>query len=427
MMIDIRKIAAGVEGLTDNEISEAVEQSITKIGKPLKKVLLIPPDITRIHSGAGGITAKYYNLLKDNCVVDIMPALGTHDRMTEGEIREMFGEEIPLGCFIPHNWRTDIIKVGEVPGSFVHEVSEGLIDESIDVEVNKRIMDKSYDLIVSIGQVVPHEVAGMANYSKNIFVGCGGKNMINSSHMLGAFYGMERIMGRDHSPVRKVFDYAERFIKDVPLIYALTVTTCEKEEIRVHGLFMGRDRSLFEDAVKLSQQKNLVFLDRPVEKAVVYLDPKEFKSTWLGNKAIYRTRMAISDGGELIVLAPGVRKFGEDEENDRLIRKYGYVGRHKVLELAKNEGDLKENLSVAAHLIHGSSDGRFSITYATELLTREEVESVNFSYLPFKEAVTKYNPEKLVDGFNTLENGEEIFYISNPALGLWVDKNRFES
>jgi nickel-dependent lactate racemase len=425
-VIEIRKIAARAEGLTDGEIGEAIRQSITGIDRPLKKVLLIPPDITRIHSGAGGITAKYYKLLKDGCNVDILPAVGTHDRMTEGEIREMFGAEIPLERFLPHNWKTDIIKIGEVPGEFVREVSEGLVDESVDVEVNRRIVDKSYDLVISIGQVVPHEVVGMANYSKNVFVGCGGRNMINSSHMLGAFYGMERIMGRDHSPVRKVFDYAERFTKDIPLIYVLTVTTCEKDEIRMHGLFVGRDRSLFEDAVKLSQQKNLVFLDRPVKKAVVYLDPKEFKSTWLGNKAIYRTRMAISDGGELIVLAPGVRKFGEDEENDRLIRKYGYVGRHKVLELVKMEEDLKKNLSVAAHLIHGSSDGRFSITYATEALTREEVESVNFNYMPFGEAASRYNPGKLKDGFNVLDDGEEVFYISNPALGLWVDRKRFD-
>ncbi|MBQ2727529.1 MAG: DUF2088 domain-containing protein, partial [Clostridia bacterium] len=322
---------------------------------------------------------------------------------------------------IVHNWRQDVIKIGEVPAEFVSEVSEGLVNEKIDVEVNHIIMDGGYDLILSIGQVVPHEVVGMANYSKNIFVGCGGSSMINSSHMLGAFYGMERIMGKDFSPVRKVFDYAEQnFLKEVPLLYLLTCTTNTGDTTNIHGLYIGRDRANFEMAVAHSQEKNLIHVSEPFRKVVVYLDPREFKSTWLGNKSVYRTRMAIADGGELIVLAPGVAHFGEDDENDRLIRKYGYVGRENVLKLVNDPAneDLKANLSVAAHLIHGSSDGRFSITYCTKLVTEEEVRGVGFDYAPYDEMAAKYDPAKLKDGWNTV-NGEEIFYISNPALGLW--------
>lgn len=417
----MRIISERSTGIDDNELYEALQSSLKESGKSMKKVLLLPPDFTRFHSGAGKITSMYYQLLKDNCHVDIMPALGTHEPMSRQECRAFFGEGIPFECFIAHNWRTDIVKLGTIPGDYVKSVSEGLVCDPIDVEVNRCIIDKSYDLIISIGQVVPHEVVGMANYSKNIFVGCGGSNMINKSHMLGAFYGMERIMGRDNSPVRKVFDYAEEnFIRDVPLIYVLTVTTPKEETIAIHGLFAGRSRSLFEQAVKLSQEKNITYVDKPLKKVVVYLDEKEFKSTWLGNKAVYRTRMAIADGGELIILAPGVRKFGEDDRNDEIIRKYGYVGRIKVLELSTQNDDLKSNLSVAAHLIHGSSDGRFSITYAVEKLTKEEVEGAGFKYASFNEVLGKYNPGKLKDGFNVLDSGEEIFYISNPAVGLWA-------
>lgn len=249
--------------------------------------------------------------------------------------------------------------------------------------------------------------------------------MINSSHMLGAFYGMERVMGKDFSPVRRVFDYAEEnFLSDVPLMYVLTVTTNKGDDVNIHGLHIGRKRDLFEHAVKLSQEKNLTYVDAPLKKVVVYLDGREFKSTWLGNKAIYRTRMAIADGGELIILAPEVRKFGEDDENDKLIRKYGYVGRENVLKLVNENEDLQNNLSVGAHLIHGSSDGRFNITYCTAKLSKEEVEGVAFNYMSYDEAVKLYNPKVLKDGFNTLENGEEIFYISNPALGLWTCNNK---
>ncbi len=405
--------------ISDEQIYDFVCRTIE--GKELKKVLLLPPDYTRMYSGAGRITNMYYNLLKDKCVVDIMPALGTHRPLTEHECKEFFGADIPYESLIVHNWKRDVVKIGEVPADFVEAVSEGLVKTHIDVEINKRLLDTSYDLIISIGQVVPHEVVGMANYSKNIFVGCGGSSMINSSHMLGAFYGLERIMGKDFSPVRKVLDYAEEhFIKNLPLLYVFTVTTTnEKDETLIHGVYAGRERSIFERAVKQSQIKNMTQLKDPVKKAVVYLDPREFRSTWLGNKAVYRTRMAMAQGGELIVLAPGVKKFGEDNENDRLIRKYGYVGRKKVLELVEKEEDLKNNLSVAAHLIHGSSDGKFSVTYCTKYLSKEEVESVGFYYLPYDEAVKKYNPEKLKDGYNTV-GGEKIYYISNPALGLWT-------
>ncbi len=411
------------KGIGSEEMKQAVKKSLE--GKKLSKVLILPPDYTRLYSGAGRITAAYYDILKDECEVDILPALGTHEPMTREECAAFFGEGVPFEKLIVHNWRTDVVKLGEVPAEFVSEVSDGLVNTKIDVEVNRLIVDKSYDLIISVGQVVPHEVVGMANYSKNIFVGCGGSSMINSSHMLGAFYGMERIMGRDFSPVRRVFDYAqEHFLADVPLMYVLTVTTNSGDETFIHGLFigdkLGNQRVLFEQAVEMSREKNLTHLKTPIKKAVVYLDPREFKSTWLGNKAVYRTRLAIETGGELVVLAPGVRKFGEDEANDRLIRKYGYVGREKVLELVNENADLQENLSVAAHLIHGSSDGRFGITYCTKLVTKEEVEGVNFKYEPYDEAVKKYDPAVLKDGVNVLPDGEEIFYISNPALGLWT-------
>lgn len=415
-------IYRSIEGLSDDELRAALKASLA--GKELKKVLLLPPDYTRMYSGAGRITAIYYEMLKDTCEVDVMPALGTHFPMTEAECSAFFGGVVPFEKLIVHNWREDVVKLGEVPAEFVTEVSEGLVTDKIDVEVNKRLMDPSYDLIISMGQVVPHEVVGMANYSKNIFVGCGGSSMINSSHMLGAFYGMERIMGKDFSPVRKVFDYAEQnFINNIPLMYVLTVTTNTGDRINMHGLFIGRERALFEEAVKLSQEINLVWMDKPFKKVVVNLDEREFKSTWLGNKSIYRTRMAIADGGELIVLAPGVRQFGEDPENDRLIRKYGYVGRENVLKLVKENEDLRANLSVAAHLIHGSSDGRFSITYCPGKLTKEETEGAAFKYMPYEEAAKKYDPAVLKDGWNTVD-GEEIFYISNPALGLWAVKGK---
>lgn len=426
-------------GLTDGELRAALEEYVDKRMTRLAerrrlegkdpsgrvRVLLLPPDFTRMYSGAGHITAMLTDIFADRIEQiewDVMPALGTHVPMSREECGTFFEGKVDYERLLVHNWRSDVVKIGEVPGEFVSSVSEGLVSTPIDVEVNRRIVSGEYDQIYSIGQVVPHEVVGMANYSKNIFVGCGGSSMINSSHMLGAFYGMERIMGRDHSPVRQVFDYAEQnFLGDVPLGYILTVTTNSGDGVHIHGLYCGRERSNFEQAVAQSAELNFIRLDRPIKHCVVYLDPREFKSTWLGNKAVYRTRLALADGGELTVLAPGVERFGEDEENDRLIRKYGYVGRENVLRLVDSPecDDLRGNLSVAAHLIHGSSDGRFSITYCTESVSEEEVRGVNFGWQSYSQAAERYDVSSLRDGWNTAPDGEEFYYISNPALGLW--------
>lgn len=407
--------------LTKEEIKAALEKSLS--GQKLKKVLLLPPDFTRFHSNAGFITNTYYHLLKDYATVDIMPALGTHETMKEADCLAMFGD-IPFERFIRHDWRNDVVRIGEVPADFISEITEGLWQEPVPCEINKRIVQGGYDLVISIGQVVPHEVIGMANHAKNVFVGCGGPETINKTHMIGAVYGMERMMGKDHTPVRKILDYClEHFLK-INIIFVLTVTTAPKGEIQTHGLFIGKERRVLEEAVKLSQEKNIDFVERPIKKCVVYLDPQEFKSTWLGNKSIYRTRMAIADGGELIVLAPGVSKFGEDPIVDRLIRKYGYCGRMKVLELFHQNRDLQENMGTAAHLIHSSSDGRFKITYAVKDISKEELKNVGFNPASYEEMVKKYQIDDLAPGWNMIED-EEIFFIPNPALGLWIDKGHF--
>ncbi len=412
------------DSLSSSDLKNGLFEALNKLGKK-KKVLIIPPDFTRYHSRAGELTNyawQYYG----STLTDILPALGTHFEMKDEEISKMFGD-IPKSLFRVHNWRDDIITLGTVPAEFVKEVSEGKVDFPWEAQVNKLFIEGGFDLILSIGQVVPHEVVGMANYNKNIFVGTGGVEGINKSHFLGAAYGMERMMGRADTPVRKVLNYAsEHFAKDLPIVYVHTVVGKNKNGgLEAKGLFVGDDVECFNKAAELSLEVNFEMLDKPLKKVVVYLDPEEFKSTWLGNKSVYRTRMAIDDGGELIVLAPGLREFGEDKTIDRLIRKYGYVTTPEVLELVEINDDLKENLSAAAHLIHGSSENRFTITYCPGFLTKEEIESVNFNYADLHEMMKKYDPGKLKDGFNIVD-GEEIFFISNPAIGLWAYKDRFK-
>ncbi len=412
--------------MSPEEYRAGLFEALDKLEKihPRKKVLAVPPDFTRFHSKAGELTDMAFEYYGDR-LTDVLPALGTHKPMSESELATMY-PKTPKDRIRVHDWRNDIVTLGEVPSEFMHEVSEGKLDYTWPAQVNKLLRDGGYDVILSIGQVVPHEVVGMANGSKNIFVGTGGVMGIHRSHFLGAVYGMERMMGRADTPVRRVLNYAsEHFAKDLPIVYVQTVVNKnDKGELVMRGLFIGDDNECFEKAAELSLKCNFQMLDREIKKAVVFLDPHEFKTTWLGNKSVYRTRMALADNAELIVLAPGVHEFGEDATIDKLIRKFGYCGTPATLKYVKEDPGLAANLSAAAHLIHGSSEGRFTIRYCPGGLTREEIEGVHFQYGDLEEYEKKYDPEKLKDGWNVVD-GEEIFYISNPGLGLWAYKGRF--
>ena len=409
--------------LGQNDLESGIYSVLEMLGVR-KKVLVVPPDYTRFHSKAGELTTYIYQYYKEH-LKDILPALGTHTPMTYNQINEMYND-VPKSLFRIHDWRKDVVTVGIVPGEFVSEITNGALNYSWPAQLNKLVFNGQHDLILSVGQVVPHEVMGMANYNKNLFVGTGGPEGINKSHFIGAVYGMERIMGKADNPVRSLLNYASaNFTKHLPIVYVHTVVGCDDTgKLVTRGLFIGDDEEVFRLAADLSLKVNFTMLEKPLKKIVVYLDPLEFKSTWLGNKSIYRTRMAIADNGELIVLAPGLKEFGEDKEIDRLIRKYGYRGTPATLKSLNENEELYNNLSAAAHLIHGSSEGRFSITYSPGYLTQEEIESVNFRYHDLYDMLEKYNPKKLKNGFNRMDNGEEIFFISNPALGLWTSKER---
>ena len=415
-------IGSAETDLSSGQLNQLLTESLAKLGER-SRVLAVPPDQSREHSRAGDLTRFAWQYYGDRLKA-VLPALGTHTAMWPEQIARMFGA-MPLELFRVHNWRTDVETLGEVPSEFIHEQSEGKLDYPFPAQVNRLISQGGFDLILSIGQVVPHEVIGMANYNKNILVGTGGREGINRSHYLGAVYGMERIMGRAINPVRNVLNYAsDHFLGQLPIVYVQTVVGRRNDgELAVRGLFIGDDVECFQLAADLSLKVNFEILEEPIRKAVVYLDPHEFHSTWLGNKAVYRTRMALADDAELIILAPGVREFGEDKTIDLLIRKYGYRGTPATLEAVRANADLAGDLSAAAHLIHGSSEGRFKITWCPGNLTQAEVESVGFGYSDLAGMLARYDPEKLRHGRNRVD-GEDVFYIANPGLGLWAHRGK---
>jgi len=463
--------------ISDDRIQSILYSFLTALGDR-EDVLILPPDYTRFHSQAGKITrfiCEYYKFIPEKggkskhkhdgestectatasvaseCVVappniSILPALGTHAPMTQVQIRKMFGDElanIRPSPFRVHDWRNDVVTIGHAPSEMVSEATDGMVNQPWPAQLNTHVWAKrNHDpnlqphksLILSIGQVVPHEVMGMANFNKNLFVGVGGVEAINLSHFIGAVHGMERMMGRASNPLRSILNYAsEKFLEsELDLWYILTVvgTSEETGDVEVRGFYIGNDISCYNLACELSMKINFTMLDRAPDKIVVNLCEDEFHSTWLGNKAIYRTRMAIADGGEIVVLAPGVKQFGEDNKIDKLIRTYGYIGTPAILKAMDDNVELQENLSAVAHLIHGSSEGRFSVTYCPGHLTQEEIESVGYQYADLKETNKMYDVNSLCDGWNTMVNAsgvkENFYYISNPALGLWAVQSRFD-
>ncbi len=414
------------ESLTANDLREGLQVALSRYEQErggYRKTLLIPPDHTRFDSRAGEITSMLYEMLGER-ISDILPALGTHAPMEKDELTHMFSG-VPLHLFRPHRWREDVVTLGEVPADYVREVTEGIYDKAWPAQVNKLLVEGKHDLILSIGQVVPHEVIGMANYNKNIFVGTGGYAGINESHYLSALYGMERIMGRCDTPLRRVLNRAsELFCADMPIVYVQTVIESLPDGKKLtRGLFIGMEHDVFFEAGRLAAKVNCTRLDEAPATVVVTMNPAKYKRTWLANKAIYRTRMAVATGGKLVIVAPGVKEFGEDPEIDRLIRAHGYRTTPEVLRRVATHEELRNNLSAAAHLIHGSSEDRFDVYYAPGALTKAEVESVGYKFADHVEMASRYRVAEIDTGWHSTADGERYYFIKDPGLGLWMHKD----
>ena len=403
---------------------QAADAALQKICAKPKKILLLPPDITRAHSGAGWITEEFYKIFSKDADVHVVPTLGQHVPHTPEQNKWMFGS-IPEEKIHAHDWRDGSKIIGEVPAEFVQEVSKGRADWAIPVSLNKMLLEENWDLIINVGHVVPHEVLGFANHNKNYFIGLGGKDMICASHMMAACCGIENNLGQLITPLRACYNKAqEEYLADLPDMFFEVVMAYDEDGKLGHtGVYVGDELETYLDAAKASREQNINIVP-PLKKVVAVMQGDEFYSTWVANKAIYRTRMAMADGGELLIIAPGLKRFGEQPDVDKLIRKYGYTGTPNVMKLWKTEEILQDLTHGTAHLIHGSSEDRFKITYAPGHLTKEEVEGVNFGYADYEETIKRYNPEKMQNGFNTMPDGEVVYFISTPSAGLWSTREK---
>jgi nickel-dependent lactate racemase len=409
-------------------MDETVAEARRRLGAKPRRVLLLPPDITRMHSGAGRLTEMLYDRLKGEAEIHVIPTLGQHVPHTPEENRQMFGS-IPNERIHAHDWRDGCVDVGEIPAAFVKDITKGAADWAIPIVLNRMLMEGRWDWIVNIGHVVPHEVLGFANHNKNYFIGLAGKDLICTSHMAAASCGIENNLGNLVTPVRACFNKAEDdYLGGLPDFYVQVVLARNEQDQLVHtGVYVGDDLETYLAAARQSREQNITVFDEPVHKIVCVMQGDEFFSTWVANKSIYRTRMALADGGELVVIAPGLKRFGEQPEVDEFIRKYGYVGTKRVMELYRHNADMQDLAHATAHLIHGSSEGRFRITYAPGHLTQAEIEEVNFGYRNIGEAITRYRPDECKQGWNTTADGERYYFIPTPSAGLWAHPSRLKA
>jgi nickel-dependent lactate racemase len=419
------------DALSNEQIDELslrlLDETRSRIKRDLRRVLLLPPDLTRMHSGAGRVTETIYNALATTCEVHVIPTLGQHVPHTEEENRRMFGS-IPNNKIHAHDWLAGVTRVGIVPASMITETTGGAADWEIPVDLNTSLVQEEWDLIINIGHVVPHEVLGFANHNKNYFIGLGGKDTICTSHMAAAMYGIENNLGKLITPLRHCYNWAEKeFLGELPDVYFQIVMKRDaKNKLVTSGIYVGDDLDTYLMAAESSRKQNISTFDKPVRKVVAVMQADEFRSTWVANKAVYRTRMALADGGELLIIAPGLERFGEQPAVDALIRKYGYRGREETLQNYRTREDLRDLAHGTAHLIHGSSEGRFSIRYAPGHLSRQEIEMVNYDYADLGETLERYPPVQMKEGWNTMLDGEEVFFISTPSAGLWSTKDRLK-
>jgi nickel-dependent lactate racemase len=418
--------------LSRSEVDELALRLLTearsRLKKDLRKVLLLPPDLTRAHSGAGKITETLYKALAEQCDVHVVPTLGQHVPHTAEENRWMFGE-IPNNRIHIHDWLGGVTRIGTIPAKLVEQSTRGVADWDIPIDLNTSLMRESWDLIINIGHVVPHEVLGFANHNKNYFIGLGGKETICTSHMAAAIYGIENNLGELITPLRHCFNWAENeYLGALPDVYLQVVMKRSPDNRLVTcGVYVGDDLETYLMAARASKRENITIVEEPIQKIVAVMQADEFHSTWVANKAVYRTRMALADDGELLIIAPGLERFGEQESVDALIRKYGYCGTAGTLKQYRENVDLQRLAHATAHLLHGSSEGRFTISYAPGYLSREEIEQVGYNYVPLEDALKRYPPGRMTEGWNTMPDGEKIFFISTPSSGLWTTKQRMDA
>jgi nickel-dependent lactate racemase len=408
-----------VRVLGADEMRQIVQEALAGV-RPGTRVLAVIPDKTRDDN-----TDLLFPMISQTLAargaaqLDALVAQGTHPPMTAVEKRAKIGAglaDLPLfGEVFDHHWDdpTHLTTLGSLSGDEVSELTGGLMRREVPIQLNVRLAPGVYDLVLVIGAVVPHEVAGFAGGAKYFFPGVAGPALTHFTHWLGALASIERVIGRVETPTRHVIEAAADRVT-TPVIALTSVSTRTPEGLRTHALFTGTLRDTVRRAAAVSAQVHVRYTGRRYRRVIALLD-EHYDEMWVAGKASYKLGAIIEHGGELVIYAPHLK--GISTTHGRLIEKYGYAPLEQVREMVDGSDELSANLCVAAHLAHVSygsrlADGKIAPRYRITLasaIPEDVCDRVKLGYAPLDSIdvdAARRDPDTLV-----VENAGRDLYL----------------
>src|SRR5947207_635937 len=312
--------------LVPDELRNILEQALLRVA-PDGRVLAIIPDKTRddntdlLFPFAAEILAA-----RNVAQFDALVAQGTHMPMTEAEKSSKIGltngKTAPgLGQVYDHKWNVpeELVTIGELSAARVRDLTGGLLDDAIPVNLNRLLSPGVYDTVLIFSATVPHEVAGFAGGAKYFFPGVAGPDLTHATHWLGALASIENVIGRVETPTRHMIEAAADFVSAQIISLNSVMTRDDNDRLRTHALFVGDFREAFRRAAEVSRHVHIKYTGRKYKRCVALLD-EHYDELWVGGKASYKLGAIIDEGGELIIYAPHLRSISEN--HGRLIDKY---------------------------------------------------------------------------------------------------------
>ena len=342
--------------LNENQIFDICVEGFRELKPVGKRLLFIIPDLTRT-APIDIMFRVVYKLLANKVeLLDFIIALGTHPALTQDAIYQRVGitkdEHHTIyskARFFNHQWKTpgQLKHIGTITEKEVADISGGLMQEKVDITINKIVFD--YDQLVIIGPTFPHEVVGFSGGNKYLFPGISGEEIINMFHWLGALITNPMIIGTKYTPVRKVIDRAADFLPIKRMCASLVVKGQD-----LVGLYIGTPEEAWEAAADLSDQIHIVYKEKPYH-TVLSRAPEMYEDLWTGGKCMYKLEPVVADGGKLIIYAPHITEVSVTHGD--IIEKIGYHVRDYFTKQAKCFRDIPGG--VMAHSTHVRGIGTF--------------------------------------------------------------------
>lgn len=342
--------------LTDHELRETVFSACDTLAVDGKRVLFIIPDQTRSMPMPLLFRALHESLRGRVAKMDFLIALGTHPPMTEPMIHALLGisAEERAGSFAEvgiynHAWQdpSALACIGTITEDEIERISGGLMRQSVDVTINKRVLD--YDLVCIVGPVFPHEVVGFSGGNKYFFPGVSGAEILNLFHWLGALITNYAINGTKNTPVREVVNRAASLIPVEKRCFCLTVVGKQTK-----ALFFGSPEEAWSEAADLSAKTHIIYKDKPF-KSVLAMAPPMYDELWVAGKCMYKLEPVVADGGELIIYGKHVKEISIT--HGELIQRVGYHVRDYFTKQMDRFSGIPGG--ILAHSTHVRGGGRF--------------------------------------------------------------------